>query len=886
MTQNFTLKVLCACVLSLFLVNQVSAQNVLFSEDFQGGLLPDGWTIETNATDDGYVVGTASQLQSQYLPINAHTTFIGTNDDACDCDKSNDILNLPNQDFSDLNFETIIMTFDHFFPNGDEGGDERAYFEYKKADASTWKTHELEGGADWINEYKVAMTGVSGQSDVQMRFRYDDGDVWNFGLFLDNIEVSAPEFAIEGQIDETTTVIMQGEDVIVNISNNGGNTINSFDIVYSIDGAAEQTLSVEKVDLGSFQTYEVVLLEAFDKAPGVYEVNLVLQNINNGETDEKLENNTFNQYVNVINEDEIPEQKVLLEEATGTWCGWCPRGHIFNEIIEEKYPDQAIIVAVHNADPMADPSWDAVIGNYIQGYPSGVADRAVEVDPADFEAVLNNRLNNGMPLAAVTTEADFDPVTRELTVTVTSNFIIQTRDEYRINAMVVEMNVTGTSAGYNQVNYYSGGAAGPMDGYENLSDPVPAADMVYNHVGRKLLGGQWGEAGSLPSDLIVKGEDYSYTFNYTVPASYKPEDLRIIGTVQKFAESVWDRNIVNVSQIELELPVTAAYSAEPDNETGMVTFEDRSIGAVSWVWSFGDGSEAVEGAGPHEHLYTQNGDYEVTLVVTDADGNEATYTETVTVAVAPVADFTFEQSEESTAFVTVTDKSTFAESWSWVFITDGEAFDVQNPEEFEYTANGVYEVCLTVTNEVGENTDCKEVVVAEKPSALFDFTIDDDEYSISVTENSTFAEEWAWDFGDDSDLLLEQSPEDHIYEEAGDYTVCLKVSNGVGLSTKCEDITIVEKFDGINDLAFFGTIDIFPSPAVDVVNISYELNELLDLQISITNVLGQQIENINTEQNIGLNTLKLDASNYTNGIYFVNFVSGNNTYSKRFVISK
>ncbi len=885
MTQKFTLNLLCTVILVFLFANQINAQTVVFSEDFQFGALPDGWTIETQATDGGYIVGTASQLQSQYLPIASHTTFIGTNDDACDCDKSNDILNVPNQDFSDLNYESIVVAFSYFFPDGDEGGvNEQAFFEYKKSSATNWQSIELEGTNEWNDDFKLAMTGVSGEAEVQMRFRYNDGGVWNYGFFMDDFKVSVPEFAYEGQIDPTTTVIFEGEDVVVNISNNGGNTINNFDIVYSLDGADEETLSISKADLASFQSQEFVIFEAFDAAPGVYELQLSLENINSGETDEVPENNTYLQFINVLDEDELPEQKVLIEEATGTWCGWCPRGHIFNEIIEEKYGDQAIIVAVHNNDPMVDGPWDSAIGNYIQGYPSGVVDRAVEADPSEFEAVLNNRLNNAIPIVEVETVAEFEPTTRELTVTVNSNFAIQTRDEYRINAMIVEMHVTGSNAQYNQVNYYAGGAAGPMGGYESLPDPVPAADMIYDHVGRKLLGGQWGEAGSLPSDLIVKGEEYSHTFTYTVPASYKPEDIRIIGTVMKYEEDVWERNVANASQITLELPLTAAFTAEVDQETGIVSFEDKSIGsAASWSWDFGDGSEFADGAGPHDHAYTQNGTYDVTLTITDENGEEATFTETVTVEVMPDAMFTFTQSEESTAFVTVMDNSFFAETWSWVFITDGEAIEVQNPEEYEYTANGEYEVCLTVTNSAGEHTHCEMVTVAEKPTALFDYTTDFDELTIEVTDNSTFAEGWQWDFGDGT-KATDQAPDTHTYEMAGTYNVCLKVVNDEGLSNKCEEVTV--GMTGINDLAFFGEVSVFPTPAIDLVNVTYELDELVDLKITVSDVLGREIADINTQQTVGFNSLTIDASNYTNGVYFISFTNGSETSTKKFVISK
>jgi hypothetical protein len=88
----------------------------------------------------------------------------------------------------------------------------------------------------------------------------------------------------------------------------------------------------------------------------------------------------------------------------------------------------------------------------------------------------------------------------------------------RLAAIISENNVVGTSTSYNQANYYSGGASGVMGGYEAKPNPVLAVDMVYPHVGRALLGGFSGQAGSVPT-TIADGQVASYTFNYTVPGT-------------------------------------------------------------------------------------------------------------------------------------------------------------------------------------------------------------------------------------------------------------------------------------------------------------------------------------------------------------------------------
>ena len=102
-----------------------------------------------------------------------------------------------------------------------------------------------------------------------------------------------------------------------------------------------------------------------------------------------------------------------------------------------------------------------------------------------------------------------------------------TNADYRLGVVVVENDVRGTTSGYNQTNYYANNAYGAMGGYESLPGTVPAAQMVYNHVARALLGGYDGQAGSI-SSTITDNVAQSYTFNYTVPSGYNASNMKAV----------------------------------------------------------------------------------------------------------------------------------------------------------------------------------------------------------------------------------------------------------------------------------------------------------------------------------------------------------------------
>ena len=68
-----------------------------------------------------------------------------------------------------------------------------------------------------------------------------------------------------------------------------------------------------------------------------------------------------------------PMHKVVIEEGTGQWCGWCPLGILTFEYLREKYPDNLVPIAVHNGDEMAIDEYCYALG--FSQYPTGRVNR-------------------------------------------------------------------------------------------------------------------------------------------------------------------------------------------------------------------------------------------------------------------------------------------------------------------------------------------------------------------------------------------------------------------------------------------------------------------------------------------------------------------------------
>ena len=69
-------------------------------------------------------------------------------------------------------------------------------------------------------------------------------------------------------------------------------------------------------------------------------------------------------------------RRMVMEEATATWCGWCPRGIVAIDGLKRDFPDNFLAIAIHgNGDKMA------YVGEYglnVYSYPSAFLNRKEE----------------------------------------------------------------------------------------------------------------------------------------------------------------------------------------------------------------------------------------------------------------------------------------------------------------------------------------------------------------------------------------------------------------------------------------------------------------------------------------------------------------------------
>ena len=219
------------------------------------------------------------------------------------------------------------------------------------------------------------------------------------------------------------------------------------------------------------------------------------------------------------------QRNVLVEEMTGTWCQYCPRGIYYGDSLCSTYSN-VIFVAIHCDDPMANDEYFTATG--LMTAPSANIGRHFLSQSANnwFDCVQQE---SQLPAKAnLQTVCQYDQTTRQISATITATALEDMSGDYRFCAILTEDGVTGPAPHYSQANSYSGGSHGTMGGYENMPNPIPAERIAYDHVGRQLLCDYNGVENSFPNSLS-EGQSADYVFNYTLNEDYDHNYVRVVG---------------------------------------------------------------------------------------------------------------------------------------------------------------------------------------------------------------------------------------------------------------------------------------------------------------------------------------------------------------------
>ncbi len=174
--------------------------------------------------------------------------------------------------------------------------------------------------------------------------------------------------------------------------------------------------------------------------------------------------------------------------------------------------------------------------------------------------------------------------------------------------------------------------------------------------------------------------------------------------------------------------------------------------------------------------------------------------------------------------------------------------------------------------------DSVEAIVEALPTA--DFSYSTNFLDVSLTNNSTNATSYNWDFGD-GNTSTDQDPI-HTYSADGTYTITLIASNNCGNDTSFIIITVVGV--SISDKPELSDVEIYPNPTNDKLFVSiYNPNN--NAEIQLLDINGKMICR-QFIKSTGKNKTVLDMSDLSGGVYLCKIITDIKIITKQVVLIK
>lgn len=314
------------------------------------------------------------------------------------------------------------------------------------------------------------------------------------------------------------SIVKQGEPfpVTLYVINNGSNNVSAVSVSGTVEGESfsslEAVLTPAVIGPGQNGTIEVTGLICRNEGAAV-PVTVTVDKVN-GADDHTVGDNTVS-FTLASAENTYPGT-VVVEEWTGTWCGWCPRGIVGMTYMEETYgEDNFIGIAVHGGDEMEPASYNAFLNRYAEGFPGCIVNRDpyYMFDPSkETLEYVYNLLKDQPAIAQVKVSSTYNvEEAKEIAVKADVDFVMNIPNgNYRVAFVLTENNV----GPYKQTNYYAPSYNQGLK-LEGWDDKPGTVSTMFNHVARTIKN-VWGISRSLPSE-INKGEVYSY--ETTIPVT-------------------------------------------------------------------------------------------------------------------------------------------------------------------------------------------------------------------------------------------------------------------------------------------------------------------------------------------------------------------------------
>lgn len=234
----------------------------------------------------------------------------------------------------------------------------------------------------------------------------------------------------------------------------------------------------------------------------------------------------------------VPEKKIVIEEVTGTQCGWCPQGHQAFELINGLYGDKVIPVAIHGYSGgsylSGNTTWSqtycTVLG--MSAAPAGSVNREVIASPMITDAqgkfgitsasgdqtwcdYISVMLGQPTDASLGIKTAKIDPQTGLIEVDVDMQYAYDNPNvNLTLHTVVLENELVSRQS--NNCSAYTDEILGEWRKGGSLgTDP---AMYVFNHVARGMNGNSYNGVSGMYPHSIESDKVYNNVYAFEIPS--------------------------------------------------------------------------------------------------------------------------------------------------------------------------------------------------------------------------------------------------------------------------------------------------------------------------------------------------------------------------------
>ena len=232
-------------------------------------------------------------------------------------------------------------------------------------------------------------------------------------------------------------------------------------------------------------------------------------------------------------------RNAVLEEFTGSYCQYCPEGHMLAKELAATNPDKIFVVNLHagtyaTSNFMTTDASAIYSGFVVNGFPSGLVNRTSEKSLSRNEWGANLQQQLGQVAECnVAGQVTIDKQTRKATVTVEVYYTSNSASETNyLNVIMLQDNID---------SYQAGADANPSQ--------IVNGQYRHMHVFRDAITPSWGEAISPTTEGTLITKTYTYDIPQTIGFNVNLEDVEFLAFVTEKYQGTATRPILNANKL-------------------------------------------------------------------------------------------------------------------------------------------------------------------------------------------------------------------------------------------------------------------------------------------------------------------------------------------------